>query len=39
MIGVDQLPGVAPITLIDLALPHDVDPAVGDLPGVTPGRT
>jgi len=24
-----------PIALIDLALPHDVDPAAGDLPGVT----
>jgi glutamyl-tRNA reductase len=34
MIGVDQLPG-RPITLIDLALPHDIDPAAGDLPGVT----
>jgi len=24
-----------PLAVIDLALPHDVDPAVGDLPGVT----
>jgi len=24
-----------PIALIDLALPHDIDPAVGDLPGAT----
>ena len=23
-----------PLTLVDLALPHDVDPAVGELPGV-----
>jgi glutamyl-tRNA reductase len=23
-----------PLTVVDLALPHDVDPAVGDLPGV-----
>ncbi len=27
--------GGRPIALIDLALPHDVDPDVGDLPGVT----
>jgi glutamyl-tRNA reductase len=25
----------APITLVDLALPHDIDPSVVDLPGVT----
>jgi glutamyl-tRNA reductase len=24
-----------PLVLLDLALPHDVDPAVGDLPGIT----
>jgi len=24
-----------PMTFVDLAMPHDVDPAVGDLPGVT----
>ncbi|MFT4082857.1 MAG: glutamyl-tRNA reductase [Nocardioides sp.] len=24
-----------PLTLVDLALPHDVDPAAGELPGVT----
>ena len=24
-----------PMAIVDLALPHDVDPAVGDLPGVT----
>jgi len=24
-----------PIALVDLALPHDIDPSVGDLPGVT----
>lgn len=23
-----------PLTIVDLALPHDVDPAVGDLPGI-----
>ena len=28
-------PGQKPMTFIDLAMPHDVDPAVGDLPGVT----
>lgn len=28
-------PAGAPLVLIDLALPHDVDPAVADLPGVT----
>jgi len=27
--------GERPIALIDLALPHDIDPAVADLPGVT----
>ncbi|CAM3636833.1 glutamyl-tRNA reductase [Nocardioides zeicaulis] len=27
--GVDR-----PLTIVDLALPHDVDPAVGDLPGI-----
>jgi len=26
---------VRPLAVIDLALPHDVEPAVGDLPGVT----
>jgi glutamyl-tRNA reductase len=25
----------APLVVVDLALPHDVDPAVGELPGVT----
>jgi glutamyl-tRNA reductase len=28
-------PDSRPMTFIDLAMPHDVDPAVGDLPGVT----
>jgi glutamyl-tRNA reductase len=28
-------PAGRPLVLIDLALPHDVDPAVADLPGVT----
>jgi glutamyl-tRNA reductase len=28
-------PDDRPVTVIDLALPHDVDPAVRDLPGVT----
>ncbi len=28
-------PGDAPLAIIDLALPHDVDPAVAELPGVT----
>ncbi len=28
-------PDTAPLAIVDLALPHDVDPAVGDLPGVT----
>lgn len=28
-------PGSRPMTFVDLAMPHDVDPAVGDLPGVT----
>jgi glutamyl-tRNA reductase len=34
---VEQARGAAPGTLhvIDLALPHDVEPAVGDVPGVT----
>jgi glutamyl-tRNA reductase len=27
-------PGGAPMAILDLALPHDVDPAVADLPGV-----
>lgn len=27
--------GAGPLVLIDLALPHDIDPAVADLPGVT----
>jgi glutamyl-tRNA reductase len=27
--------GARPLVLLDLALPHDVDPAVGDLPGIT----
>ena len=28
-------PDPAPLSIIDLALPHDVDPGVADLPGVT----
>ena len=28
-------PGGEPLAIIDLALPHDVDPDVGDLPGIT----
>ncbi|WP_309650288.1 glutamyl-tRNA reductase [Nocardioides sp.] len=28
-------PDARPLSVIDLALPHDVEPAVGDLPGVT----
>ncbi len=28
-------PGGAPLAIVDLALPHDVDPAVADLPGVS----
>jgi glutamyl-tRNA reductase len=27
--------GIRPLVLLDLALPHDVDPKAGDLPGVT----
>ncbi len=28
-------PGGEPLAIIDLALPHDVEPEVGDLPGIT----
>jgi glutamyl-tRNA reductase len=40
MIGADRLAGLRgdsdrPLAVIDLALPHDVDPAVADLPGVS----
>lgn len=28
-------PGVGPLLVVDVAVPRDVDPAVGDLPGVT----
>ncbi len=28
-------PGARPLAIIDVALPHDVDPAVADLPGVS----
>jgi glutamyl-tRNA reductase len=39
LIGSDLVAGVRPdarpLAVIDLALPHDVDPAVADLPGVT----
>jgi glutamyl-tRNA reductase len=34
MVTVDMLPA-RPIAVVDLALPHDVDPAVADRPGVT----
>ncbi|MGH3413616.1 MAG: glutamyl-tRNA reductase [Marmoricola sp.] len=36
LVGVDQLerPGDRPRAVVDLALPHDVDPAVAGLPGV-----
>ena len=33
MVTPTMLPG-RPLTLVDLALPHDIDPAVGALPGV-----
>ena len=37
MVGaaLDQRPAGAPLVLLDLALPRDVDPAVADLPGVS----
>ena len=39
LVGVDQVvaarPDQRPLAIADLALPHDVDPAVRDLPGVT----
>ncbi|MGN6782609.1 MAG: glutamyl-tRNA reductase [Marmoricola sp.] len=37
VVGLDALSGretARPLAVVDLALPHDVDPAVGDLPGV-----
>jgi glutamyl-tRNA reductase len=37
MVGaaLDQRPAGAPLVLLDLAMPRDVDPAVADLPGVS----
>lgn len=35
VISVDQVPRDRDLVVLDLALPHDVDPAVGELPGVT----
>ena len=33
--ALDQRPAGAPLVLLDLAMPRDVDPAVADLPGVS----
>ena len=33
--ALDQRPASAPLVLLDLAMPRDVDPAVADLPGVS----
>jgi glutamyl-tRNA reductase len=33
--ALDQRPASAPLVLLDLAMPHDVDPAAADLPGVS----
>ncbi|MGI9155197.1 MAG: glutamyl-tRNA reductase [Marmoricola sp.] len=34
-VAVARFGNASPLMIVDLALPHDVDPAAGDLPGVT----